>query len=405
MSKIIDIIDKDSHANLNQYNKNVLDTPSIVFIENKVKSNLSRIINLKTGSNPRILFALKPLTFLGFLRFVPRYLDGFAASSLFEATLARELIGDGGIVNFTTPGLRPSEVDQIFGLCDYVSFNSLNQVAWYLNPTIQKIKYGLRVNPGISFVKDQRYNPSREASKLGVPLAQLVSALSNGAHTQLEHISGLHFHNNCDSTDLSQLLKTVKQIELHISDFLSKLEWINLGGGYIFQEAASLDPLYEAVDLLQKKYALEVFIEPGAAIVRDAGYIVSSVLDIFESDGKTIAVLDTTVNHMPEVFEYQYEPDVIGHVEGGKYKYILAGCSCLAGDVFGEYTFNEPLEVGSRVVFSGMGAYTLVKANMFNGINLPTIYSLREDGELVLEKQFTYEDFASRCGVETHDLA
>jgi len=179
------------------------------------------------------------------------------------------------------------------------------------------------------------------------------------------------------------------------------MRWINLGGGYLFDEAVSLTPFYEAVELLRSKYHLQVFIETGASIVRKAGYLVSTVLDIFESEGKTIAILDTTVNHMPEVFEYQFEPDILGSEEDGRFAYILAGCTCLAGDLFGEYTFPEPLEVGSRVVFANVGAYTLVKAHMFNGINLPTMYALTKEGGLVMKKRFTYEDFASRCGVKT----
>ena len=133
--------------------------------------------------------------------------------------------------------------------------------------------------------------------------------------------------------------------------------------------------------------------------------MVSTILDIVESGAKKVAILDTSVNHMPEVFEYQFEPDVIGHHGEGEFEYILAGCTCLSGDVFGEYRFDEHLEIGSQVIFSNVGAYTLVKAHMFNGVNLPTIYSLTESGELVMKKRFSYEDFASRCGVETRVTA
>jgi carboxynorspermidine decarboxylase len=223
--------------------------------------------------------------------------------------------------------------------------------------------------------------------------------------SMLRGIEGLHFHSNCDSSDFGQLLKTVTHLDTQLGDLLSRMRWINIGGGYLFEESQNLDPLYEALTLLKGKYDLEVFIEPGAALIRDAGYIVSSVLDIFESDAKRIAILDTAVNHMPEVFEYQFEPDVIGHRDEGEHEYILAGCTCLSGDVFGEYRFDELLEIGSRVIFSNMGAYTLVKAHMFNGVNLPTIYSLTESGELVMKKRFSYEDFASRCGVETRVTA
>ena len=131
-----------------------------------------------------------------------------------------------------------------------------------------------------------------------------------------------------------------------------------------------MGPLSEAASLIRDRYRAEVVIEPGAAFVRDSGYVVASVLDLFASDGKEVAVLDTTVNHMPEVFEYQFRPDVVGHHDAGGYEYVLAGMSCLAGDVFGEYRFDEPLRVGSRIVFSNAGAYTIVKANTFNGIPL-----------------------------------
>ena len=182
---------------------------------------------------------------------------------------------------------------------------------------------------------------------------------------------------------------------------MHELEWINLGGGYLWDETTDFGPFQEAVDLLTTTYGLRVFIEPGAGVVNSAGYLVASVIDLFKSDGKTVAVLDTTVNHLPEVFEYQYEPDVVEHADDARHEYILAGCSCLAGDLFGEYSFVEPLDIGSRLTFANVGAYSLVKAHMFNGINLPKIYVLTETGELVLVKQFTYEDFTSRCGVDT----
>src|SRR5262249_5272110 len=136
----------------------------------------------------------------------------------------------------------------------------------------------------------------------------------------------------------------------------------------------------------------------GATFVRDAGYIVATVIDRLTADGREVAVLDTTVSHMPEVFEYQFEPEVLGHDDEAEHEYILAGCTCLAGDVFGVYGFDEPLEVGSRVVFTEVGAYTLVKSHMFNGINLPTIYAWTESGEVVLKKSFSYHDFLARCG-------
>lgn len=138
--------------------------------------------------------------------------------------------------------------------------------------------------------------------------------------------------------------------------------------------------------------------EPGASIVRRSGSLVSSVVDLFPSGDRQVAVLDTSVNHMPEVFEYKFEPDVLGDSDSGEFEYLLAGSACLAGDLFGEYAFEEPLTTGSRVVFPDVGAYSLVKANMFNGINLPTVYLLTDQGELQELKRYRFDDFLSLCG-------
>jgi carboxynorspermidine decarboxylase len=190
----------------------------------------------------------------------------------------------------------------------------------------------------------------------------------------------------------------VRYLEAKLSHRLAMLDWINLGGGYLLGPEARTGPLIEAVERLRDGYGLEVVIEPGAALVREAGSLVSAVIDLFRSGSKTVAVLDTTVNHVPEVFEYQFEPDVLGHVDDGDYEYQLVGSSCLAGDLMGEYAFPEPLRLGSRVVLINVGAYALVKAHMFNGINLPSIYSLRPDGELLLRRRFHYCDFLARTG-------
>ncbi|MDA2933139.1 hypothetical protein MYX82_02220 [Acidobacteria bacterium AH-259-D05] len=376
-------------------------TPAFIYSEKRIDEALDLARYIGDRASCRLLYSLKASALNGSLSLISERTDGLSASSLFEAKLARETIGDRGTVHVTAPAFRSDEIDALGMLCDYISFNTLSQLRRFKNRLGGTSSYGLRINPEISFVKDDRYDPCRKHSKLGVPIDVLISVL-NSDPVSLFEIRGLHFHTNCDSSDFSQLLHTVEHIDVHLCDLLARVEWLNLGGGYLFDGVKDFDAFFRAVDILRSKYDLEVFIEPGAAIVRDTGYLVSTVLDLFESDGKTVAILDTTINHMPEVFEYQFQPDVVGNLEGSPHEYILAGCSCLAGDVFGEYAFEEPLEVGSRVVFSHAGAYTLVKAHMFNGINLPTIYALKEDGKLEMKKRFTYEEFASRCGVETN---
>lgn len=297
----------------------------------------------------------------------------------------------------TTPGLRPESFENVPGLT-HVAFNSISQWERMQGVLPPPVSPGIRVNPGRSVAEDGRYDPARRHSKLGAPLADVEHWLRSG---NAQGVRGIHFHNACLSPSWNPLRETVCEITHRLGPALSEMDWINLGGGYVWDRTTDFGPLREAVDLLTSQYGLQVFIEPGAGVVNAAGYLVASVIDLFKSDGKMVAVLDTTVNHLPEVFEYQYEPDIVEHVDDAPHEYILAGCSCLAGDLFGEYSFDEPLEIGSRVTFANVGAYSMVKAHMFNGINLPSMYTLTEAGELVLVKEHTYEDFASRCGANT----
>lgn len=374
-----------------------VETPAFVIDERVVLSALEAAGRLRDRCGCKLLYALKPLGCPFVLDLMRPYVDGFATSSLFESRLARSAIGDSGAVHLTTPGLRPAEMPDLATLCDAVTFNSLPQFRRLAPALGDPARVGLRVNPGLSLVDDDRYDPCRPHSKLGVPIEALRSALRRDPSLR-EGFGGLHFHTNCDSSDYAPLLRTVERIEARLGEWLPNLGWINLGGGYLLDPEARVDPLIEAVGRLKDRYALEVFFEPGAAFVREAGYLVAGVVDLFRSGGKTVAMLDTTVNHAPEVFEYQFEPDVLGHDDDGDYEYLLAGCSCLAGDVLGEYAFDEPLRVGSRLVLPNLGAYSLVKAHMFNGINLPSLYSVTTGGDLVLRRRFTFQDFLSRTG-------
>lgn len=336
------------------------------------------------------------------LQILKPFVDGFACSSFFEAKLAASIGAGERTVHLTSPGMRLDEGPVLQELCDYISFNSLTQWQRFQAKARMEVSCGLRINPQLPFVKDDRYNPCRRSSKLGVPLDVLKETL-NKDPSGLQGIEGIHFHNNCDSSDLSQLLETVKRVEQALGPWLRKLQWINIGGGYLFKEGSNhRASLEEAVALLRSKYGVTVFMEPGTAFVRSAGRLVSSVVDVLESDGQKVAVLDTTVNHMPEIFEYQCEPEVANASPDGKYKYVLAGGTCLAGDLFGTFAFDEPLEVGSQIVFNDAGSYTWVKAHTFNGINLPGIYIIKPDGGLVQQTRYSYEDFARRNGVEGH---
>ena len=374
-----------------------IDTPAFVYDTRVVRQLLTYTDGLRQASGCRVLFSLKPFAYVDALAMMAPHLDGFATSSLFEARLASQVLRGHGSLHLTTPGMRPDDVGEIASLCDFVSFNSLSQYRMHGEAVSRAASCGLRVNPQMSFADDERYDPCRPNSKLGVPLERLVGVLAREPH-RLSGIEGILVHSNCDSSDLAQAQATVQYMDARLSGLFERVQWVNLGGGYLLDESESLQPLCETVHFLSSTYGLEVFVEPGAALTRAAGYIVSTVLDVFESGGKEVAVLDTTVNHMPEVFEYGFEPDVLGHDDDADHEYLLAGCTCLAGDLFGLYRFHEPLEAGSKVVFNNAGAYTLPKAHLFNGVNLPTIYAVSESGDLDLKKRFTYAEYAARWG-------
>ena len=378
-----------------------IQTPCFVYDEAVLGELLNRVATIQASTDVNVLYALKPFALFDALKFMAPSLAGFAASSLFEARLARQVLGERGSVHFTSPGLRPTEVPQLLEACDYMSFNSLPQWARHESEAHQFVSCGLRVNPNFSLVSDSRYDPCRRHSKLGVPLHDVIAQVTLNPEV-FKRLRGIHFHTNCDATDFAGLLQTAEIIDQRLGTLLPHLEWINLGGGYLFPPNTDYSGLRETTRIFKAKYGLQIFCEPGAALVREAGFIVSSVVDIFDSGGKTVAVLDTTVGHMPEVFEYGFEPDVVGHDDEAPHNYILAGSSCLAGDVFGEYAFHEPLVPGARVVFHNAGAYTLAKAHMFNGIDLPAIHALTLDGDLLLKSSFGYPAFADRWNARIH---
>lgn len=374
-----------------------IQTPAFVYDENNILKNLGILSKVRDKSHCKVFFPLKTFSIADGLDLIASCVDGFSVSSLFEARLARQTLGDSKIVHITTPGFRPDEISDIAELCNYISFNSPGQLRRFYYRVKNQANCGLRINPQLSFIDDDRYNPCKKYSKLGTPLDQFCKSCQEDSEF-LKKINGILFHTNCESENIKQLVKTIKHINSLRPELFTKIKWINLGGGYLFNNEEDLFPLIEIIKFLKNKHKIDIFFEPGKAVAGEAGYIVSTVLDIFNSDGKDIAVVDTTVNHMPEVFEYQYKPDITQESADGKYKYILAGATCLAGDLFGTYRFNRPLALGSRITFKAMGAYTLVKANMFNGINLPTIYAHTQNGKIELKKEFNYEYFLSKCG-------
>jgi len=371
-----------------------LTTPAFVYDEAAVTNKLELLAKVRERCGCQILYSVKALSFSSLLNTIADHVDGFSASSLFECRLAREVLGEKGSIHVTSPGLSLGDLQDIANISDYLSFNSSSQ--WQrCKSHVERLNCGLRVNPELSFVKDDRFDPCRDYSKLGIPLSQLATLWRQQPET-FAGISGIHIHTNSESENFRELEQTINKVKNALEDFMPGLDWINLGGGYLFDNTQQLDVLCSIASGLKQQNGMDVFFEPGNAIVNQAGYLVATVIDLFDSGGKIIAVLDTTVNHLPEVFEYQYKPVVLQECADGAYSYRLAGASCLSGDLFGDYCFADKLQVGSRIIFANTGAYMLVKASIFNGINLPAIYSLNSSNELRLQKEYDYGHYRSR---------
>ncbi len=363
-------------------------SPAFVFDADEIILALERISLLRELSGCKFLYSIKSLPLRTVLALVKPYADGFSVSSLFEAQLAAEVAAEQGSIHLTTPGIRPDEINILAGLCTHISCNSLNQLQQFSSNSLSSPSLGLRVNPKISVTEDSRYDPCRPFSKLGVD----INALENLDKGALQQINGFHFHTVYSAENYLPLLQNLTKLRRLIEQNKLNLTWLNFGGGYLYDRINDNVEFSQCVQELKREFNVETYIEPGNAVVGKAGYLVTTVIDLFNSDGKTIAVLDTSVNHNPEVFEYQKSPTLLEHDPSGSYRVILAGSTCLAGDLFGEYVLKVPAQIGTRLVFANVGAYTLVKANRFNGYNLPDIYWHRL-GETQCIKRYSYKDY------------
>ncbi|OAH99507.1 carboxynorspermidine decarboxylase [Methylomonas methanica] len=369
--------------NLAELKRLIPSSPAFVLDEAQVLANLQPLLALRQATDCKILYSMKALPLASLLVLLFGRVDGISVSSLFEARLAKEVLGESGSsIHLTTPGMRPDEFPELGQLCSHISFNSLSQYQ-RLHGLAGAYSKGLRVNPKLSFANDQRYDPCRPHSKLGVDIELLQDGLPAG-------VEGLHFHTVFACLDFAPLQQTLEKLLPILKR--SQLKWLNLGGGYLYHGIADQAQVVELIQRLRVEFGIDIYLEPGKALVGNAGYIVTTVLDRFVSDGKQMLILDTSVNHHPEVFEYQRKPRLLEEDDAGERTAILAGSTCLAGDVFGEYRFEQIPEVGEKLVFADVGAYSLIKANRFNGYNLPDVYALKQ-AQASLLKHYEFADY------------
>ena len=375
--------------------RNELPTPCYVIQEEQLRQNLEILKGVMDRTGCKILLAQKAFSMYEVYPLIAQYLSGTTASGLYEARLGAEEMGIpfGKETHIFSPAYKEEEFDEILTYCDHIVFNSFEQLERFGKRAAEAGKsVGLRINPQYSTQEGHEiYDPCATGSRLGVTIEKFRPEL-------LEYVDGLHFHTLCEQ-DAQPLHDTLKEVERQFGEWLPKMKWLNFGGGHhITREGYDIALLEQCICDMKEKYDLEIFLEPGEAVALNAGVLLTKVEEIVENSIQ-IAILDTSAAcHMPDVLEMPYRPPLQDGYEAEEkaYTYRLAGPTCLAGDVIGDYSFAEPLKRGDTLTFEDMAIYTMVKNNTFNGMRLPAIVFEDKDGECRVVRQFGYEDFKMR---------
>lgn len=372
-----------------------LPTPCYVIDEKKLKENLEILGDVREKAGCKILLAQKAFSCFYEYPLIGQYLDGTTASGLYEARLGKEEMGKENHV--FAPAYKDADIKELGEICDHIIFNSFAQLRRHKDAVSGK-SLGLRINPECSTQGEHAiYDPCAPGSRLGV--TKEVFDCEIAAEPELfEALDGLHFHTLCEQ-NADDLAKTLEAVEEKFGPWLSKIKWLNMGGGHhITRDDYDRELLIKCIRHIRDTYGVEVYLEPGEAIALNAGYLVTEVMDIVEN-GLSVLILDASAAcHMPDVLEMPYRPPLIGAGEAGEkpYTFRLGGPTCLSGDCIGDYSFDAPLKEGGRLVFGDMALYTMVKNNTFNGMPLPSIAYRHEDGTAEVVRAFGYEDFVGR---------
>lgn len=374
-----------------------IHTPCYIVQERALKENLEQLAGLARETGCRILLAQKAFSMFRVYPLIGNYLAGTTASGLYEARLGAECMGKEN--HIFSPAYREEEMGEILSLCGHVVLNSPQQIRRYKRQILAAGRSpGLRVNPECSTQEGHAiYDPCAPGSRLGTTLSQLERALAETPDL-LEGIEGLHFHTLCEQ-DADALAVTLDAVVEKFGVYMAKMKWVNMGGGHhITRPGYHMETLKQCIRRVQKLCGGAVYLEPGEAVALQAGTLRTSVLEITENGVQT-AILDASAAcHMPDVLEMPYRPPLSGAGLPGEkpFTYRLAGPTCLAGDVIGDYSFDRPLETGDVLEFQDMAIYSMVKNNTFNGMALPDIVLERENGSRELVRRFGYEDFKGR---------
>ena len=386
----------------NECPKSICDkvaTPCYLISEDLIEKNCRVLREVQQKSGAKILLALKAFALPDLFAIINKYLTGVCASGPVEARLGREEFGRE--VHTYAPAYTSDQMERVLKYSDHIVFNSISQLETHrkaieLHNTISanRIKFGLRVNPEYSEIETDLYNPCITGSRFGIKAAELKSASFDG-------ISGIHFHAMCEqgADVLSRILcKFEEKFGWLLSD--DRINWVNFGGGHhITRYDYDIDSLCSMITYIRNKYNVAVYLEPGEAVVLNAGFYLATVLDIIDNDMHVAITDGSAETHLPDVLAMPYRPELLGSAEAGEreYTYRLGGISCLAGDIIGDYSFDSELRCDERLCFTDMALYSFVKNNTFNGVELPTLYRYSlERGTLDMIREFDYFDYRDR---------
>ena len=371
---------------------NELPTPCYVIDENIIEENCKVLADVMKKTGCHVLLAQKAFSNYALYPLIGKYLSGTTASGLYEARLGKEEMGRENHV--FAPAYKNEDMDELVKICDHIVFNSISQLEKH-KEKCRNVSIGIRVNPEFSTQNGHEiYDPCGKGSRLGVTANLLRNA-------DLTGIDGLHFHTLCEQNS-DDLKKTLDVVEEKFDFLLRKVKWVNFGGGHhITRKDYDVELLCDCITHIKEKYNVKVYIEPGEAVALNAGYFITTVLDKVKNSGITCLILDgSAACHMPDVLEMPYTPPLsegsIIETPEKEFDYRLGGNTCLAGDIIGNYRFDHDVQIGERLTFGDMAIYSMVKNNTFNGIPLPSIYSMDRNGDCRLIKSFGYKDFKER---------
>lgn len=366
-----------------------IKTPCHIIDIGVIQDNINILSCLRQKTNIKILFAIKCFSNEKIIPLFKDEFDGICASGLWEARLGSELFKMP--VHTFSSAYKKEEFHLIHKYSDYIIFNSFNQLNRYITECkLNKKKIGLRINPEFSEVKKHSINPCHKFSRFGVTLDKLFNS-------NLDNITGLHFHTMCEQYSDS-LDKTLNIVSNKFSHYLKTINWINIGGGQLYtDDNYDLETVITSINNLQRKFDLEIFAEPGETVVANAGFTIASVIDIVDNGMKS-AILDlSAICHLPDIVNSPYRCEILNAYlpQQKPYTYRLTGCTCYAGDIFGDYSFDVPLEIGNKIIFLDTAAYSIVKNNYFNGIKPPSCAIYLPNGKINIVKEYDYNTFLS----------